>query len=189
MNVKESMRRYSESTGGYSLTGRNSWFRFKSGHWGRGGVGVARSYIFPVQQEMLNGYRWTLILKRVSDKVRQLDVLKTSSQCIWSTQIFTVFIDSCVMVIPISHCLSSSSWFQVKRACGQARWADKGDQDGETSAGHHHGDTLASGQQEILSGTITQGHISTGQSQCMPSEVALLLLRCRWKSAELLFSR
>lgn len=81
-------------------------------------------------------------------------------------------IESCsVMVILVPHCLASSSWFQVKRACGQARWADKEDQDGETSAGHHHGDTLASGQQEILSGTITQGHISTGESQCMLSEV------------------
>ncbi|PSN29481.1 hypothetical protein C0J52_27920, partial [Blattella germanica] len=35
----------------------------------------------------------------------------------------------------------------VKRVCGQASWADKEDQDGEP---HHHGDTLVSGQQEIL---------------------------------------
>jgi hypothetical protein len=74
-------------------------------------------------------------------------------------------------MVLIPHCLSSTSWFQVKKACGQARWADKEDQDGETSAGRHHGDTLLSGQQEILGGTITQGHISTGQSQCMPSEI------------------
>jgi hypothetical protein len=52
---------------------------------------------------------------------------------------------------------------QVKRACGQARWAGKEDEDDETSAVTRHGDTLASGQQEILGGTITQGHISTGQ--------------------------
>lgn len=111
-------------------------------------------------------------MKRVSNKIRQLDVLKASSQCFWSAQIFTLFIDSYVMVILIPHCLSSSSWFQVKRACGQARWADKGDHDGDTSAGHHHGDTLASGQQEILSGTITQGHISTGQSQSVVRNVS-----------------
>lgn len=52
---------------------------------------------------------------------------------------------------------------KVKRACGQARWAGKDDQDGETPTGHHHGDTLLSGQQEVLGVTFTQGHISTGQ--------------------------
>ncbi|XP_023725864.1 division abnormally delayed protein-like [Cryptotermes secundus] len=65
-----------------------------------------------------------------------------------------------VEVFPLSPSVLQSQG--VKRACGQARWADKGDHDADTSVGHHHGDTLASGQQEVLSGTITQGHISTG---------------------------
>jgi hypothetical protein len=59
------------------------------------------------------------------------------------------------------------SWFcfsllQVKRACGQASWADKDEQDGESPAGGHQ----VSGEQEILGGTITEGRISTGESQC-----------------------
>jgi hypothetical protein len=69
-----------------------------------------------------------------------------------------------IMIVSGHLCYRSASpWFQVKRACGQASWADKEDQDGEIPVGHRHGDTLASGQQEVLGGTITQGHISTGQ--------------------------
>jgi len=56
---------------------------------------------------------------------------------------------------------------QVKRACGQARWADKEDEAGDTSSGLRHDDTTASEQQEILGGTVTEGHISIGQLQYM----------------------
>jgi len=56
---------------------------------------------------------------------------------------------------------------QVKRACGQARWADKEDEAGDTPSGRRHGDTTASGQQEILGDTVTQGHILIGQLQYM----------------------
>lgn len=52
---------------------------------------------------------------------------------------------------------------KVKRACGQARWADKEDEAGDTPSGRRHGDTTASGQQEILGDTVTQGHILIGQ--------------------------
>jgi hypothetical protein len=51
---------------------------------------------------------------------------------------------------------------KVKRACGQARWADKEDEAGDTPSGRRHGDTLASRQQEIPGSTITPEHISIG---------------------------
>ena len=63
--------------------------------------------------------------------------------------------------------LSIPSLLQVKRACGQARWADKEDEAGDTPSGRHHGDTLASRQQEIPGSTITPEHISIGQLQYM----------------------
>jgi len=69
--------------------------------------------------------------------------------------------------LPFLVLSSIPSLLQVKRACGQARWADKEDEAGDTPSGRRHGDTTASGQQEILGGTITQGHISIGQSQYM----------------------
>lgn len=75
--------------------------------------------------------------------------------------------------LPFLHFLSilvhSSipSLLQVKRACGQARWADKEDEAGDTPSGRRHGDTLASRQQEIPGSTITPEHISIGQLQYM----------------------
>jgi len=56
---------------------------------------------------------------------------------------------------------------QVKRACGQARWAEKEDEAGDTPSGRRHGDTLTSGQQEILGSTVSPEHISIGQLQYM----------------------
>jgi hypothetical protein len=69
--------------------------------------------------------------------------------------------------LPILVISSIPSLLQVKRACGQARWADKEDEADVTTSGRRHGDIKASGQDEILGGTTTQGHISIGQLQYM----------------------
>ncbi|KAJ4437307.1 hypothetical protein ANN_17445 [Periplaneta americana] len=77
---------------------------------------------------------------------------------------------------------------KVKRACGQARWAGKDDQDGETPTGHHHGDTLLSGQQEVLGVTFTQGHISTGLTIHSSPPYLFLLILFSLSAMELLTS-
>lgn len=55
----------------------------------------------------------------------------------------------------------------MKRACGQASWADKDEEEVETPAVRHQ----VAGEREVLGGTITEGRISTGESRRLMTRV------------------